>query len=663
MASANRRLAAILFSDIVGYTALMGESEKSGLRVRRRHRRLLRDFAARYRGSIVDENGDELVLIFPSALSAASCALAAQAALADDPELKLRIGIHLGDVIFEGQRIYGDGVNVASRIRPFAQPGGVAVSEPVFDALKNQSAIQATPLGEHALKNVSRVLAVYSVTGSPELPSSTAALRSEPWVRRLAIGAAVAVALGGTLYLAKEWQGARGAVGASVAVLPFADTGSGGDQAPFADGMTDEIIAALARIPGLRVVGRTSAFAFKGRDVDIRTIGQQLGVRYLVEGTVEKAGDQVRVVAELVSAADGYQVWSERYDRKLSDIFAIQSDIAAKAAGALAVHIAERPPEQPPHDLRAYELYLTGRQLWSLRTEAGMRRAIDYFERALSFDPNDARALSGIADARTMLSVYRFDTDPDAIERAREAALAALAADPASGDPHASLGRLQFAGGTWNWKQAEEHLLRAIEMSPGNVNAHQWYAAVLMNTGRVKEGLREIQRALELDPLSPVVLRFAGSYTSLAGDHERGIDLLRRAVDLDPESLQTRLALVRAYLSDGKEREAAETALAGMPSHEQAILRGAYETSGPRAALEALLRSQQERTGQDCPPQPATAAAIHAYLQDAEGVFRCLREGEETGDGGPILDLDPLFAPFRSDPRYTAHLEATGRHQ
>jgi TolB-like protein/class 3 adenylate cyclase/Flp pilus assembly protein TadD len=659
MASANRRLAAILFSDIVGYTALMGESEKSGLRVRRRHRRLLRDLAARYRGSIVDENGDELVLIFPSALAAASCALAAQAALADDPELKLRIGIHLGDVIFEGRRIYGDGVNVASRIRPFAQPGGVAVS----DALKNQPAIQATHLGEHALKNVSRVLAVYSVTGSPELPGSNAAFRGNEVLRRVAIAAAVAIALAGALYLAKKQQDAPAAAVASVAVLPFADTSSGGDQVPFADGMTDEIIAALARIPGLRVVARTSAFAFKGRDVDIRTIGEQLGVRYLVEGSVEKSDDQVRVVAQLVSAADGYQVWSESYDRKLSDIFAIQLEIAAKAAGALALHITERPPQQPPRDLRAYELYLTGRELWSLRTEAAMRRAIDYFERALSFDPSYARALTGIADARTMLSVYRFDTDPAAIQRAREAALAALAADPSSGDAHASLGRLQFAGGTWNWKQAEEHLLRAIEMSPGNLNAHQWYAAVLMNTGRVKEGLLEIQRALELDPLSPVVLRFAGIYTSLAGDHERGIDLLRRAVDLDPESLQTRLALVRAYLSDGKDREAVETALAGLPSPEQAILRSAYQTSGPRAALERLLRSEQERTGQDCPPQPATAAAIHAYLRDADGVFRCLREGEETGDGGPIIDLDPLFAPFRSDPRYAAHLEATGGHQ
>ena len=178
--------------------------------------------------------------------------------------------------------------------------------------------------------------------------------------------------------------------------------------------------------------------------------------------------------------------------------------------------------------------------------------------------------------------------------------------------------------------------------------------------GRV-EGLAEIQRAVELDPLSPVVLRFAGNYTNLVGD-ERAIDFLRRAVDLDPESLQTRLSLAVAYLRDGEEGEAVETVLAGVPSPEQETLRSAYETGGARAALEQLLRIEQERTRQGCPPQPLTAAAIYAYLRDREAVFRCLGEGEANGDAGPLIELDSLFAPFRSDPRYAAHLKATGRH-
>lgn len=663
MAAATRRLAAILFSDIVGYTALMAESEERGLRARARHRNLFRATVARYHGKIVDENGDELVLIFSSALAAANCALATQAALRDDPELKLRIGIHLGDVIFERRRVYGDGINVASRIRPLAVPGGIAVSEPVFDALKNQPAVQLEPLGKQALKNVPREIAVYAVTGSAGIPDSIAGLRSGDGLRRAAIGAAVALAVAGVLYLAKERLASPVVEVASVAVLPFADMSSAGDQGHFADGMTEEIITALARIPDLRVVARTSAFAFKGRDVDIRTIGEQLGVRNVVEGSVRKSGDRVRVTAELVSVADGYRVWSETYDQQLSDIFAIQADIASKAANALAVRIAGRSLRQAPApDLQAYELYLTGRQLWSLRTDVAMRRAIDYFEQALSRDPAYAPALSGIADARTMLSVYRFDTDPAMIERAREAALAALRADPESGDAHASLGRLQFAGGTWNWKQAEAQLLRAIELSPGNATAHQWYAAVLMNTARVEKGLTEIQRALELDPLSPVVLRFAGSYASLAGDHQRAIDLLRRAVDLAPESRQTRLSLANAYLRAGKEGDAAATLFAGLPSPEEATLRSAYETGGARAAFEQLLRSEQERAGRACSPQPASAAAIYAYLGDAESVFRCLQEGEVIGDGGPIIELDSLFTPVRSDPRYTAHLEATSRH-
>ncbi len=653
--STDRRLAAIWFSDIVGYTALMERDEQAGLRVRERHRSLLRPLAARHHGKVVDENGDELVAVFPSGLDAVSCALAAQAALRGDPELKLRIGIHSGDVIFEGGRVYGDGVNVASRIRPLAEPGGVAVSEPVFDAVKNQAGIELASLGTHDLKNVARPLAVYAVTGSTATP--TRARGNPPRLWRAAIGVSLVLAAG--LYLARSWRASSPGETASVAVLPFDDMSANGDQEYFADGMTEEIINALARLPDLRVVARTSAFAFKGKDADIRAIGEQLGVRNVVEGSVRRSGDRLRVTAQLISVADGYHIWSETYERDVTDVFAIQEDVATRVAEALSVRIGGRSLGQgPPRDPRAYELYLTGRQLFAQRTEASMRRAIENFEQALALSPSYAPALSGLADALTQLTVWDFDTSPAVLERAHDAAQAAIRADPMLGEAHASLGRQRFAGGTWDWEGADRHLRRAIELSPGYAMAHMWRAEMLMHRGRVPEGSVEIQRALELDPFSPVVLWMAGRFASWTGDHERAIELLRRGVDLSPQSPRARWWLRDAYAVAGREKEAAENLLAAAPPAAQAELRSAYEAGGMSALLERFLRFEQERTGQPCGSPAGVGASLSAQLGDPEGVFRCLELGARTGDGSAKAPLNPLFAPYRSDPRYAAYLEA-----
>jgi TolB-like protein/Tfp pilus assembly protein PilF len=637
----------------------MGRDEQAGLRVRERHRSLVRPLAARHHGKIVDENGDELVAVFPSGLDAVACALAARAELREDPELKLRIGIHLGDVIFEGGRVYGDGVNVASRIRPLAEPGGVAVSEPVLDAVKNQAGVELTPLGTHELKNVARPLAVYAVTGSVATPAGTDPPRFG--LRRAAIGAALFLATAAALYLARSWQPSSPGVSASVAVLPFADMSPNGDQEYFADGMTEEIINALARLPGLRVVARTSAFAFKGKDADVRTIGERLGVRNVVEGSVRRSGERLRVTAQLVSVADGYHLWSETYEREIADVFAIQEEVATKVAEALSVRIGGRSLGQgPPRDPRAYELYLTGRQIFGLLgTEESLRRAINYYEQALALAPSYAPALSGLADALMLLTVLGFDTSPGLLEQAREAAEAAIRADPALGEAHASLGRQQFAGGTWDWEGAERHLKRALELSPGYATAHQWYAQLLMNRGRVAEGLAEIERALELDPFHAGVLLIAGRFASLTGDHERAIELLRRAADLRPQSASVlRFFTWDAYAIAGRENEAAEVMLAAAPPGAQAELRSVYEAAGLNAFRERFLRLEQERTGQPCGLQAGTAASLYAQLGDAEGVFRCLQEAARTGDSRLYVQVHPLFAPYRLDPRYAAYLEA-----
>jgi serine/threonine-protein kinase len=440
-------------------------------------------------------------------------------------------------------------------------------------------------------------------------------------------------------------------------VLPFADTSPDRNQEYFADGVTEEIIHSLARLPDLRVVAHTSAFAFEG-ETDIRAIGQQLGVRNVVEGSVSRSGDRLRVTAELVSVANGDRLWSETYERRVTDVFAIQEAVATRVAEALSVRIGGRSLAQgPPRDARAYELYLGGRQLLALRSEDSIRRAIRHFERALVLAPSYAPALCGLADALTQLTVDGFDRSSEVIERAREAAEAAIRADPSLGEAHASLGRQLFAGGTWDWDEADRHLKRALELSPGYAPAHMWRAQMLTARGRVPEASVEIQRALELDPFSPDVLWTAGRFAFYRGDHERAIELLRRGVELSPHSSHAQWYLRDAYAVAGREQEAAETLLGAVPAAAQEELRSAYDAGGLNAMLERFLRLEQERTGQLCTSPAGAGASLYAQLGDAEGAFHCLRVAARTGEMAQT-ELDPLFAPYRSDARYAAYLEA-----
>jgi adenylate cyclase len=362
-----------LFTDVVGYTALTERDEAAAVRVRDRHREHVRKQVSEHGGELVDAPGDETLSVFASALAAVDCALALQAALRDDSELRLRIGIHLGDVLRRGGEVIGEGVNVAARIRPLAEPGGIYISEPVWQMVRSRSHLRALPRGSVSLKNVGAPVAVYALSPASARESREPKLaRGGPTIRRAAIAGALAIAVVAASTLPRSWLPSSPLVAASVVVLPFADMSEGRDQEYFADGMTEEIINALARLPDLRVVARTSAFAFKGKDADIRTIGEQLGVRHVVEGSVRRSGEQLRVTAQLISVADGYHVWSETYERELADVFAIQEDVATRVAEALSVRIGGRSlAPRPTKNLRAYELYLTGRQLWSLRTERG----------------------------------------------------------------------------------------------------------------------------------------------------------------------------------------------------------------------------------------------------------------------------------------------------
>ncbi len=674
-ASAQRRLAAVLFSDIVGYTALMAESEARGLRARERHRDLLRPLAARYHGNIVDETGDELLLVFPSDLDAVNCALAAQETLRDDPELTLRIGIHAGDVVFEKGRVYGDGVNVASRIRPLAEPGGIAVSEPVFDAIKNQPDVEGTSLGERQLKHVAHPIAVYTVAGSAGEPSRLPAVQRAPAFRWIALFLVLGL-LGGLVYLAlppeplpppRIEQPTGPGPRSALAVLPFADLSPEGDQQYFADGLSEEIINALTRVRGLKVVARTSAFAFRGPDQDVRAVGTALGVGSVLEGSVRRDGERLRITAQLVDARDGFHLWSESFDRQLRDIFEIQGEIAGAVVEAVRSEVAVELPRRilvsrPPTDFRAYELYLRGRSLVVRRgdTEA-MRNAVALFEEALSIDPHYAPAHAGLAEAYYALWWYQPPLERHEarwFDRSLESASTAVQLDPELAYAHVALGRALLHA--TDWSGATAALERAVELDPGSVQAHLSLGTLLMVRGDMTRAHDKLQRALRLDPLSGLVNYKLGQLMRCTRRPEEAIARLLWSLETNPHNRSARWDLSMAYDATGQDRRASEALLPGAPSSLRPLLRIVSRLFGTRAGVRLFHALGAWRSGEPCLGDPNVGVNLLAYLGEGEATLRCIEESIATGRLYDLIKVDPLFDPYRDDPRFQALLARVG---
>jgi serine/threonine-protein kinase len=443
----------------------------------------------------------------------------------------------------------------------------------------------------------------------------------------------------------------------------------GGDQEYFADGMSEELINRLSKIEDLRVVARTSAFAFKGKQVDIREIGEQLDVGAVVEGSVRKAGDRLRITAQLVQVADGYHLWSETYERRLDDVFAIQDEISRAIADALEARLDSTQASKPStSNVRVYELYLMGRFFWNQRTEEGHRKAIQYFEQALELDPEYALAYSGLADSYVLLATD-FGPGAEEFAKAEEAARRAVALDDSLAEGHASLGFFRY--NAYDWAGAEIEFRRALAINPGYAIAHTWYAMLLMATGRIDESLAEIRQALQLDPLSSIINAAAGLIHLTARDQDTAVDYLERALELNP-SLDSFWGnqLAYAYHLAGREAEAVETLLAsldrGVPPEVESSLREASERTGLQGGTRKLLELEVARTGKRCPFR--LSFLMYAFADQRESALECLEEehrrrarlGLAGLDPGYFLEVHPIWDGLRSAPRFTAILEEMG---
>ena len=452
-------------------------------------------------------------------------------------------------------------------------------------------------------------------------------------------------------------------------MLPFVNLSSDKENEYFSDGLADDLINALTKVRGLRVVARGSAFQFKGKNPDIRAVGRQFNMATVLEGSVQRSGDRLRITAQLSSVADGYHVWSERYDRRLADVFAVQDEISRAIVSALEVRVAGDPGrlvQSSTQDLEAYNLYLQGRFHLNKWRPEGARKGIEYFAQAIGKDPGYAPAYTGMADCYTWLGVFGWSAAQQAMPQARQAANRALQLDETLAAAHVSLGYVK-ALYDWDWPGAERELKRALELSPGDADAHFAYSvAYLSPLGRLDEALAEIQRALALDPLSPYKITGAGMIYSDRREYDRAVEQYRKAIELDP-------SFYHAY----EEMRGVET-VRGRPEAVEAVIqtmRAAFpnvDDSAARAHLAAQqgkpaeARALIEHWIEECirterPGKACYAAQIYACIGEKDLAFEWLNKAYE--ERNPLLvyaKVMPYCDNLRPDPRFASLLKRLG---
>ena len=640
MSHSNRRLAAIMFTDVVGYSEVTERDEALALDLLEEHRSLLRPHFEQFGGRVIKTMGDGFLIEFTSALAAVQCALIVQQVMQQrngrcpaERRMEIRIGVHLGDVVVDGEDVLGEGVNVASRIEKYADGGGVCISEDVARLVRTKVQARLESLGTPPLKNISTPIELFRVIGE-----ESAAEHERPSERT------------------------------SIAVLPFVNMSAESNNEYFSDGLTEDIISQISRISALKVISRTSVMQYKNTSKNLRQIGKELGTATVLEGSVRKVGSQVRVSAQLIDAANDQHIWAQTYDRALHDIFAVQSDVANQIAQALKATIRPREQDQiarvPTESVEAYQLYLQGRYFLSKRTKDGLQKSIAYFKAAMSHDPEYALAYAGLADALIFTSLLEFGPPRDLFPQARVAAERSLALNPALAEAHASLGLVLFQY-EWDWAGAEREMQHALSLNPNYAPAHHFYADVLKALGRFEEALSHIMDAQALDPLSLAISAGVGHVLYLSRQYDRAIEAYKHVIELDPNFVQGRLWFGRPYLQKGMFEEAIRelsqaVTLSGGDTISLAVLGHAYAAAGQTGkALEILEQLKQRATSAYVPSY--WIGLIHVGLGDAQQALEWLEKAfKERSAWLAWINVEPRFDSLRNEPRFEALLGKIG---
>ena len=539
----NRKLAAILAADVVGYSRLMAADEAGTLAALKRHRETVFDPAvAAHNGRIVKLIGDGTMVEFASVVDAVNCALSVQRSSAPPPEQRaaqpaivLRIGINLGDVIMEGEDIYGDGVNIAARLEPLAEPGGICISSIVNESIGNRINVHFQDGGEITVKNIDRPIRIWRWQ-----PGGAAANPGQPNAADPAAKAATA----------------------SIAVLPFTNMSGDAEQEYFSDGISEDIITDLSKIAGLIVIARNSSFTYKGRSVDVRAVGRELGVRSVLEGSIRRVGQRVRITAQLIDAESGGHLWGDRYDRDLTDIFEVQDDVTHRIVDALKVTLSPaekaRLAENEPSNIDAYDYFLRGREimLGKEKNQTTFEAAIRFLRKALTLDPNYSQAYACLAFAHIFDYQNRWSDNPDnSLQLAKRYAQQAVEKDANEPLAHCVTGLAALFERDVDCAKTEVDL--ALQLNPNMAIAHNLLGNIRIYSGQPLEAVPAIEHAMRLDPaFRHQSLHFLGTAYLFAEKYETAAALLRERIMLVPETDFSRVALASALGHLGQVDEA-----------------------------------------------------------------------------------------------------------
>jgi TolB-like protein/class 3 adenylate cyclase/lipopolysaccharide biosynthesis regulator YciM len=673
-----RRLSAVMFTDMVGYSALTQKNESLAVELLEEHRIILRSLFGKYHGQEIDTVGDAFFVEFTNALEAVHCAIAIQQKLyercQDFPRerwINVRIGIHAGDVIHKDHQVLGDCVNIAARMEPLAEPGGICLSEDVARQIYNKIDLPIKSLGKGELKNIKLPIKIYKVVlpwekSSVTFQSSLSIFKVKKKNVLIITIISIILIAGFILYPSKNFEISDAELRIPLAVLPFENISNDSEQDYFCNGMTEQIISNLAKLPRLKVISRTSIMKFKDHNKTIPEIGNELSVDYILEGSVRKFGNRIRVTAQLISAEDDFHVWTEDYDREFEKLFDVQDEVSEAIATNLLSNLSTEEKSNiktmRTSNTEALELYFHGRSYLNTRLPQNLFRGLEYFDQVIKIDPDYALTYVGMADTYHLLASYGLLTPEIGFTRAREAAKKAIEKDENLAEAYNSMAAINLLY-DWDWKAAEENFLKALKLNPNYIQTYSWYALHLTAHKRFKEAISLLNKAIELDPLSAIPPTDLGQVYYHSGNYTKATEVYLESLELDSNYVYTYAYLGQTYAIQNKLDEAEKAfqyAVQLTKNKDPATLAGlAYVYARQKRTEMAMsIVRQLENFSNDLYVHPVYLAIIYQALGDNTQVFFWLDKGyRDRSEWMIFLQVEHMLDPLRSDDRFMKLLE------
>ncbi|MBK5285780.1 MAG: hypothetical protein JJE25_10295 [Bacteroidia bacterium] len=637
--SSIRQLAAIMFTDIVGYTSLMGHDREKAFAVLKKSRKIQKPIIEEHNGKWIKEIGDGVLTSFNPVSDAVQAAIQIQVRINTGKYFQLRIGIHLGEVVFENGDVFGDGVNVASRIQSAAKPGSIFISGKVFDDIKNQKDIKTFLVGRYFLKNVKDEVELFAISNQGiEIPDA------------------------GFLNNVKQ------TTKKCILVLPFVNMSNDKEQDYFSDGLTEELIAGLSRLNDIKVISWTTSMQYKNTRKELKKVAIETGADYIMEGSVRKFGSHLRITAQFIDAAKDIHLWSENYNGTIKDIFLMQEKVSTKIVEALWLQLSndERKTLQKRYtnNTEAYQLYLKGRYFWKKRNEKGLKTAITFFEKAIAIDADYALAWAGLADTYSLMGEFTNISRRILLPKVMTSVNKALQLDNRLAEAHISLA-VSLMLNEWKWKNAEKEFRIGIELNPNYATGHHWFAELLLYTGNASEAFREISLAVDLDPISKGILKDKGIFYYYHRQYDEAIEMAEKTLELDSDFIPAHRLLSLIYCAKGMYKESINAnkqwgKLTRNKVKTDVALAQIYGVAGRKKDAEKIIAavgSGKSLSGNDYRGMALVFTALGNKDKAFEWLEKSYRRNEESLCS---LKVDPKFDPIRSDPRFTELLKKVG---